>query len=59
MRIDELDNKANFEKKVLDAKKKLEELQTLCNNRRIFVKNEALPRLLDANLQHAVLDQIL
>lgn len=29
MRIDELDNKANFEKKVLDAKKKLEELKAL------------------------------
>ena len=36
------------------------ELHTLCNNRRKFVKNEAfLPRLLDANLQHAVLDQLL
>ena len=41
-------------------RKKLEELQTLCKkNRRKFVKNEELPHLLDANLQHAVLDQIL
>ena len=35
------------------------ELHTFCNNKRKFVKNEALPRLLDANLQHAVLDQLL
>ena len=35
------------------------ELHTLFNNRRKFVKNEELPRLLDANLLHAALDQIL
>ena len=48
--------------KIISMKKiprKFEELHTLFKNRRKFVKNEALPRLLDANLRHAVLDQIL